>query len=166
MASLKGVLREGGLQEKTGPSIATEFDLLLPGIGDEAGAGVGLTGILSQRWRWATVHFNVAAALTREQHADYFLDTIIEGPDDWVVRPVCEFTYELDVGEFATRAGLIGAIWQVNDHVAVDFAVRGALINDHTAGEIRAGITFAFGVGRWSARLPRLSAGSSRPGGS
>jgi hypothetical protein len=25
-------------------------------------------------------------------------------------------------------------------------AVRGARVNDHTAGEIRAGVTFAFGV--------------------
>jgi hypothetical protein len=25
------------------------------------------------------MHFNAAVALTREQHADYFLDTIIEG---------------------------------------------------------------------------------------
>ena len=30
-ASLKGVLREGSLQEKPGPSIATEFGILLPG---------------------------------------------------------------------------------------------------------------------------------------
>jgi hypothetical protein len=33
-------------------------------------------------------------------------------------------------------------------------AVRGARVNDHTAGEIRAGVTFAFGVtkGRISCR--------------
>ena len=31
-ASLKGVLREGSLQEKPGPSIATEFGVLLPGV--------------------------------------------------------------------------------------------------------------------------------------
>ena len=68
--------------------------------------------------------------MTRDQHADYVLDTIIEGPHDWPVRPVSEFFYERDVGEFETRSGLIGAIWQVKDNVAVDFAVRGARIND------------------------------------
>src|ERR1700736_111479 len=74
-ALLKGVLREGSLQEKPGPSIATEFGALLPGIDDQRGTGVSLTGIASQRWDWGTVHFNAAAALTREQHADYFFDT-------------------------------------------------------------------------------------------
>jgi hypothetical protein len=163
IASLKGVLREGSLQEKPGPSIATEFDVLLPGIHDEPGTGVGLTGIVSQQWRWTTVHFNAAVTLTREQHVDYFLDTIIEGPHDWVVRPVCEFSYELDVGQFETGAGLIGAIWQVKDNLAVDLAVRGARINDHSAGEIRAGVTFAFGVTRAASLLPRLIA-ATRPG--
>jgi hypothetical protein len=162
MADLKTVWREGVLQDKPGPSIATEFTVLLPGTPDEHGAGVGLTGIVSQRWSWGTVHFNAAAALTREQHADYFLDTIIEGPHDWAVRPVCEFSYELDVGEFATRSGLIGAIWQVNDNVAVDFGLRRARINDHTAGEIRAGVTFAFGVGRLPGLLQWLTT-ATRP---
>jgi hypothetical protein len=143
---LKGVLREGSLQEKPGPSIATEFGALLPGVHDERGTGVSLAGIVSQRWDWGTVHVNAAAALTREQHADYFLDTIIEGPRDWPVRPVSEFFYERNVGEFQTRSALIGAIWQIQDNIAVDFGVRGARVNDHTAGEIRAGVTFAFGV--------------------
>ena len=146
IASLKTVLREGTLQQKPGPSIATEFDVLLPGIRDEPGAGVGLIGIVSQQWDWITLHFNAGAALTRDQHFDYVLDTIIEGPHDWPVRPVSEFFYERDVGQFETRSGLIGAIWQVKDNIAIDFAVRGARINDHITGEIRAGITFAFGV--------------------
>ena len=145
-AFLKGVLREGSLQEKPGPSIATEFGVLLPGAHDERGTGVSLAGIISQRWNWGTVHFNAAAVLTREQHADYFLDAIIEGPRDWPVRPVSEFFYERNVGQFRTRSALIGAIWQVQDNIAVDFGVRGARVNDHTAGEIRAGVTFAFGV--------------------
>ena len=143
---LKGVLREGSLQEKPGPSIATEFGVLLPGINDEHGTGAVLNAIASQRWDWGTVHLNAQIALTREQHADYFLDTIIEGPHDWVVRPVSEFFYERDVDVLRTRSALVGAIWQVQDNIAVDFAVRGARINDHTAGEIRAGVTFAFGV--------------------
>src|SRR5205807_4152039 len=36
---LKGVLREGALQDQPGPSIATEFGVLLPGINDQHGAG-------------------------------------------------------------------------------------------------------------------------------
>ena len=146
IASLKTVLRKGTLQQKPGPSIATEFDVLLPGIRDEPGAGIGFIGIVSQQWNRMTVHHNLEAALTRDQHADYIVDTIVEGPHDWPIRPVSEFFYERDVGQFETCSGLIGAIWQVKDNIAVDFAVRGARINDHTAGEIRAGVTFAFGV--------------------
>jgi hypothetical protein len=46
IASLKTVLREGSLQERPGPSIATEFDILLPGISDEHGTGVNIIGIV------------------------------------------------------------------------------------------------------------------------
>ena len=115
---LKGVLREGSLQEKPGPSIATEFGILLPGINDEHGAGAILDAIASQRWNWGTIHLNAQIALTREQHADYFLDAIIEGPYDWVVRPVSEIFYEQDIGLFRTRSILIGAIWQVQENIA------------------------------------------------
>src|SRR5215469_11485130 len=145
-ALFKGVLREGSLQEKPGPSIATEFGVLLPGINDQHGTGAVLNGIVSQRWDWGTTHLNAQIALTREQHADYFLDTIVEGPHDWPVRPVAEIFYESDVTVFRSGSALLGAIWQVQDNIAVDFGLRGARINGQTAGEIRAGITFAFGV--------------------
>ena len=155
---LKRVLREGNLQEKPGPSIATEFGILLPGINDEHGTGAVVNAIASQRWDWGTIHLNAQIALTREEHADYFLDTIVEGPYDWVVRPVSEVFYEQDVGLFRTRSALIGAIWQVQQNIAVDFAVRGARVNDHTAGEIRAGVTFAFGVSKGPDVLSRIIA--------
>jgi hypothetical protein len=134
----------------------------LPGVSDEHGTGAILTGIVSQRWDWGTVHFNAQIALTREQHADYFLDTILEGPHDWVVRPVLEIFYERDIGQFRTRSALIGAIWQVQDNIAVDFGVRGARVNDHTVGEIRAGVTFAFGVTKGPDLLSDLLAKSLR----
>ncbi len=155
---LKGVLREGVLQEKPGPSIATEFGILLPGINDQRGTGAVLNGIASQRWDWGTAHLNAQIALTRDQHADYFLDTIIEGPHDWVVRPVSEIFYEREVDLFRTRSALIGAIWQVQDSIAVDFGLRGAHVNEHTMGEIRAGVTFAFGVTKGPDILSRLIA--------
>jgi len=63
-ALLKGVLREGSLQENPGPSIATEFGVLLPGINDQHGTGAVLNGIVSQRWDWGTVHLNAQIELT------------------------------------------------------------------------------------------------------
>jgi hypothetical protein len=145
-ALLKGVLREGSLQEKPGPSIATEFGVLLPGINDQHGTGAVLNGIVSQRWDWGMTHSNAQIELTREQHVDYFLDAIVEGPHDWPVRPVAEIFYESDVSVFRAGSALVGAIWQVQDNIAVDFGLRGARTNGQTAGEIRAGVTFAFGV--------------------
>jgi hypothetical protein len=161
-ALLKGVLREGTLQEKPGPSIATEFGVLLPGINDQHGTGAVLNGIVSRRWNWGTIHLNAQIELTREQHADYFLDSIIEGPHDWPVRPVAEFFYERDVSLFRTGSALVGAIWQVQDNIAVDFGLRGARINGQTAGEIRAGVTFAFGVTSGPDLLSRLFAPALR----
>jgi hypothetical protein len=145
-ATLKGVLREGVLQERPGPSIATEFGVLLPGIRADRGAGATLAGIVSQRWEGLTFHLNAAAALTREQHADLFLGIIAEGSRDWPVRPVAEVFYDRDFGETRTRSALIGAIWQISDDVAADIGLRGARVNDHTTAEIRAGVTFAFTV--------------------
>jgi hypothetical protein len=161
-ALLKAVLREGGLQSKPGPSIATEFGVLLPGVNDQHGTGAVLNGIASQRWDWGTVHFNAQIELTRQQHADYFLDSIIEGPYDWPVRPVAEIFYESDVSLFRTGSALIGAIWQIQDNIAVDFGLRGARVNGQTAGEIRAGVTFAFGVTKGPDILSSLFASALR----
>jgi hypothetical protein len=111
-AFLKGVLREGSLQEKPGPSIATEFGILLPGIHDERGTGASLAGIVSQQRNWVAVHFNAAAALAREQHADIALDAVVEGPHDWAVRPVVAFFHERNFGQFQTRSTLFGVIWE------------------------------------------------------
>jgi hypothetical protein len=143
-AFLKGILREGTLQEQDGPSVATEFGVLLPGIRDDHRTGASVAGIVSQRWTWATLHLNAAASLTRQQHPDLFLGAIIEGPREWVVRPVAEVFYEREFAVLATRSALVGAIWQVCDDLAVDIGLGGARVSDRTAGEIRFGVTFAF----------------------
>lgn len=51
-AFLKGVLREGSLQDKTGPSVATELGVLLPDSRGPSQFGASLAGIVSQRWDW------------------------------------------------------------------------------------------------------------------
>src|SRR5262249_55097461 len=110
---LKGVLRPGSLQEKPGPSIATEFGVLLPGIAAQPGLGASMAAIVSQRWDWGTVHLNASAALTREQRADGFLGVIVEGPSSWTVRPVAEIFVEREIGNARTLSALVGAIWRL-----------------------------------------------------
>lgn len=145
-ASLKGLLREGSLQDGSGPSVATEFTVLLPGINDEAGTGGSIAGIVSQQWPWITVHLNAAVAATRRQHGDLFLSAIVEGPHDWTVRPVAEVVYERDFGGLRTTSGLIGTIWQVSDDLVIDVGLRFGRINDRSFDEVRAGLTFSFPV--------------------
>ncbi len=142
-ASLKTVLREGALQDKPSPSIAAEFGVLPPEIRGQRGTGASLAGVVSERWNWGTAHLNVAAASTRQHHADFFLSAIVEGPYDWPVRPVAEVFGEQEFGAARVASLLIGAVWQPKENVAVDFGLRGARVNSHTAAEIRAGITFA-----------------------
>jgi hypothetical protein len=143
-AFLKHVIVPGSLQDKTGPSVATEFGVLLPDSTGDSGVGARLAGIVSQRWDWGTIHLNVETALTREHHADLFLGGIIEGPSSWTIRPVAEFFYEKEFGQAETVSALIGAIWHVRDDLSFDVGLRHALRNGRPIDEVRAGLTFSF----------------------
>jgi hypothetical protein len=143
-AFLKYVLQPGVLQDKSGPSVATEFGPLLPAAGGGSGVGFSLTGIVSQRWDWGTVHLNAATNLTPDQHGELFFDAIIEGPSKWKVRPVLEIYSDSIVTQSQTFSGLVGAIWQVNDKLSFDAAVRYASVDGRPVSELRLGMTFGF----------------------
>jgi hypothetical protein len=143
-AFLKHVVREGVLQDKAGPSVATEFGLLLPDSDGSNQLGASFAGIVSQRFDWGTIHLNGEAALTRDHNADFFLGAIVEGPIKWKVRPVAEFFFEEEINATRTVSGLLGAIWQVNDKLSFDVGFREALTNGHPVSEIRAGFTVGF----------------------
>ena len=147
-ALLKYILRPGALQDKPGPSIATEFGVLFPETTGSSNFGVSWAGIVSQRWDWGTVHVTVSTEFNREQRADLFLSTIVEGPHTWKVRPVAEIFYEDDLGSAQTFSGLIGLIWQVRDDLSFDVAMREASTNGRPVNELRAGLTFAFPLDR------------------
>jgi hypothetical protein len=151
-AFLKHVLQPGSLQDKTGPSVATEFGVLLPDSTGNSGVGAKLAGIVSQRWDWGTIHLNAETALTRDHHADVFLGGIVEGPSKWAIRPVAEFFYEREFGQSETISGLIGLIWRVRDNLSFDVGLRHALTNGHPVNEVRAGLTFGFPLGQFGGR--------------
>jgi hypothetical protein len=144
--SLKTVLREGSLQDKTGLSIGAEGSVLLPGIHDQSGAGVGLTGIVGQRWEWGSVHVNLGGSRSREARGEIFFGTILEGPKDWSVRPAAEFVYDREFGIMEKVSFLAALIWQASEKLAFDLGVRKARINSRPETEVRAGLTFAFSV--------------------
>jgi hypothetical protein len=140
---VKGVLQEGSLQEKSGWSLGTEASVLLPGINTQDGAGFELTGIASNRWDWGSIHVNIAAELSRDQRLGTFTGLIIEGPDDWPVRPVAEINYQRTFRTEEETSVLLGAIWKVKDHLALDIGFRHAWINSRPDEQVRAGVTFA-----------------------
>ena len=143
-AFLKDVVVPGSLQNKSGPSVATEFGVLLPDSTGDSGVGASVAGIVSQRWDWGTIHFNAQTALTRDHHGDVFFSTIVEGPSKWTVRPVSEIFYENEFGKEQTISGLIGLIWRVSDNLSFDVGLRHALTNAHPVNEVRAGLTVGF----------------------
>src|SRR6516165_6486001 len=83
-AFLKHIIRPGALQDKAGPSIATEFGVLLPDSNGDSRFGASIDTIVSQRWEWGTAHLNIAAELTRDQRGAVFTDLILEGPSKGV----------------------------------------------------------------------------------
>jgi len=145
--SLKTVLREGALQEKTGVSIASELGTLLPAINGESGAGVQEAIIVSQRWPDLTVHLNGAVAWTRAHRLGLFGGAIFEVHDAWAVRPVAEVFVEGEHDMPTTVSGLVGAIWRVRDGLSFDAGLRLARAGGVNTTEVRAGLTWAFSIG-------------------
>jgi len=143
-AFIKQVLRKGVLQGESGPSIATEYGLLLHSVNGAKGTGFSVAGIVSQRSDAGTVHFNASVAQTREHEPAGFLGVILEGPYDWAVRPVAEIFAEKVSGSARTRSGLVGAIWRARDGLTFDAGIRLARDGNEPVHELRVGFTWNF----------------------
>jgi hypothetical protein len=144
---IKSILRKGVLQGHTGPSVALEAGPLLPSFGREHGYGASTATIVSFRNGYGSLHLNGVFQLLRDTHdRDLFTGVIVEGPIDWKVRPVVELYWERDFGAQTRFSALGGAIWVINDSWALDAAVRGALVDDQTAVELRGGLTWTLPV--------------------
>jgi hypothetical protein len=158
--SVKHVVRQGTLQQRSGPSVGIEIALLLPGIGIDPGVGASASGLLSQRWSSFALHVNGTLEITHDHRLAGAGGAILEGPGRWSVRPVAEFV--LDRGQEPTVSGLVGAIWTVREKLSVDAGWRIARIGDDTQREFRAGFTWAIPLGQGSSagsasRSPHLS---------
>lgn len=141
---VKHLIREGSLQDRPGPSVATEIGLLLPGVNADRGTGASISGIVSYRWPSVEVHFSLLAAITREHDRALFTDVIIEGPREWRLRPVAELISEHEIDVSHARSVLIGAIWRSSDVLHFDAGVRESKTEDQRARELRAGVTYSW----------------------
>jgi hypothetical protein len=140
--SLKTVFREGSLQDKEGASLGSEFSVLLPGIGTEDGAGLEWVLLASDRHAWGAWHINIGPELTHEGRGAMVMGGILEGPQDWPVRPVAELRFEKTFGGQELFAQLIGVIIPVREGLALDIAYRHAREGGRPDEQIRAGVTF------------------------
>jgi len=150
--SVKKLLRAGSLQNRSGLSIAFEGSLLLPTGGDGTQAGLAMTGIVSRRFSMATAHFNGAAILETDGRWSPALGAILEGPERWRVRPVGELT--VDGVKNRTIGTLFGAIWQLDEHLAIDTGWRISNERGAREHEFRAGFTWEFATRRAAPEPP------------
>jgi hypothetical protein len=143
-------MREGSLQENRGPSVATEWTILLPETGQRH-LGVELAAIASLRWPALTLHANGNIACTRERTLGLFGGLIAEGPGAWPVRPVAEAFVDRESASATAWSGLAGAIWRFRPSLSFDAAARLSWIRAAGARtrafELRAGLTWAFSIG-------------------
>jgi hypothetical protein len=147
---IKAIVRRGVLQGDTGPSMAIEAGPLLPEAGGASDFGAQANLITSYNWTSLTLHLNTSAAISREHNFEGFVSLIGEGPRDWVVRPVGEVFVEREWNVATTYSGLVGAIWQVSDKLAIDAGVRAASHTDGSIFEVRFGLTWTLPV--WAAK--------------
>jgi hypothetical protein len=141
--SFKKVLRAGALQDAPGTSVAIELGALLPTSHGESGVGASALLVASHQWPGVTAHFNGEAVLSRAGHAQYAAGVILEGRTSGTVRPVMEWLVESESGHSLTaRSLLVGAIWDHDESLSFDVAVRIGRSAGRAEHEIRAGLTW------------------------
>ena len=141
---IKQVLRRGVLQEQSGPSIATEYGLLLPSVHGENGTGFSIAGLGSQRSEWMTLHLNAAAGVNRAHDPELFLGAILEGPYAWRARPVAEIFTDHASGSPVTHSRLVGVILRARDDLSFDIGIRQGSFGEESIRELRLGFTWSF----------------------
>jgi len=128
--AVKKVLRPGTLQDKKGPSLATEVEFQIPTT-EERGAGISAAFIATHKAGTVTLHFNGEVAHNREHAFGRFASVIGEiEPKNWKVEPVMELSVDRE-GNQATSHGILGGmLWEAAPSLTIDGAVRYASNSD------------------------------------
>jgi hypothetical protein len=127
--SLKAVLKEGVLQEKSGVSFAVEPGPLLPSTNrKENRFGFELSGILSGKLDALTYHVNFGGGVDRAQTNPFLVwGVIAELPITPKLRLVGEINGESVRGNPPDNSALIGFIWKSPlSNLPIDAGIRGA----------------------------------------
>src|SRR5256712_456399 len=147
--SVKGVLKEGVLQEKEGVSFAIETGLLLPStLPHERGVGVQAIGIVSVNVAPVTVHVNGGGGLDRDdRHAFAIWGVIGELPVHPKLRLGAEVNGESTQGQRPNNSALLGVIWHpTSKNVFLDAGVRRGISRAAPDWQFTIGLTFGFSL--------------------
>jgi len=147
--SVKGVLREGVLQDKSGVSVATEVGLLLPSTErDQRHFGFEATGIASAKLGPFTFHVNAGLGVSRSTGEVTGIWGVIGELPIWNgLRLVGEVDGEKPRRESQSDSALIGMIWRPWPSKNIDFdaGVR-RTFTGAPAWQVTMGVTFAFSL--------------------
>lgn len=141
---LKGILREGILQDKKGPSIASEVGFLLPStLEEERGFGLEGIAILSHRAYDLIYHLNIGVELDRESFdPNGIWGVILEYPLGGTLRPVGEVDGSFKRHENPEASVLLGFIWETSIG-NFDLGLRKGLSDNALDWELTTGVTFS-----------------------
>jgi hypothetical protein len=150
--SVKGVLKEGVLQDKPGVSIALEAGPLAPStLRRERRVGFETIGIMSGKLALVTWHVNGGGGLDRTGKLFGVWGVIGEVPIHPKLRFVGEISGESAHGERPNNSALVGVIWQPSSkNVFLDAAVRHGISRAAPDWQFTLGITFGFSVPMFS----------------
>lgn len=146
--SIKHVFRQGTLQKAAGPSIAGECGILLPTLYGAPSVGASCAVITSLSGPAGAMHFNGALIRTREHTTNRFVSVILEGPDDWTVRPVAEIVTQRIPSEARINSLLLGAIWKRSENLSFDVALRRGRADGENITEAKLGLTWNFSLNK------------------
>ena len=146
--SLKGVVKEGVLQDRLGLSIAVEAGLLLSSTLPRGhGVGFEVTGIASGKVAPVTVHVNGGGGLDRDGHGFGIWGVIGELPLHSKLRLVGEINGDTTQGERPNNSALLGLIWQpTSKNVFLDAGVRHGISHAAPDWQFTIGLTFGFSI--------------------
>jgi hypothetical protein len=144
---LKGIIREGVLQDKPGVSLAGEASLLLPSSGEgDTNAGFEQAFIASHKLGGFTFHWNAGGGWERSASLPFAnWGLIAESPSWRGVRAVGELNGESVRGQTPDNSGLVGAIWETGwRDVALDAGYRRGLSAVSNDWSVTTGFSIAF----------------------
>ena len=147
--SLKAILKEGVLQEKSGISFAVEAGPLLPSTSKEENRfGFEASGILSGKLDAFTYHVNFGGGVDRAQTNPFLVwGVIAELAITPKLRLVGEINGESVRGNPPDNSALIGFIWKSPlSNVSIDAGIRRGISSAAADWMFTTGLTFSFSL--------------------